>query len=178
MLYTWNLQNIVYQLRVSVKLLLAQSCPTLCSPSASSVHGILQARILEWVAMTFSRGSFQPRNRTQVSCIASRFFTIWATRDNSIWKRSELSIKRSGTRIHFEHSVNLTTIPCSPLLYLGALWLHRVQEMDRWSLTRETSWWPGGAMSLRDASSLWWRVYTHHWWFTEWLLPHICEEHG
>ena len=172
MLYTWNLQNIVYQLRVSVKLLLAQSCPTLCdpmdcSPSASSVHGILQARILERVVMTFSRGSFQPRNRTRVSCIAGRFFPIRATRDNSIWKRSELNIKRSGTRIHIEHSVSLTTTPCSPLLDLGALWLHRVQEMDRWSLTRETSRWSGGALSLRYASSLWWRVYTHHWWFTE-----------
>ena len=40
-----------------------------------AVHGILQARILEWVAFPFSRGSSQPRDRTQVSCIASRFFT-------------------------------------------------------------------------------------------------------
>ena len=41
----------------------------------SSVHGILKARILEWVAISFSRRSFQPRNQTWVSCIASRFFT-------------------------------------------------------------------------------------------------------
>ena len=47
----------------------------------SSVHGILQIRILEWVAMPFSRGSSQPRDQTQVSCIAGRFFTIWATRE-------------------------------------------------------------------------------------------------
>ena len=63
-----------------------QSCPTLwdpmdCSPPDSSVHGILQARILEWVAIPFSRGSSWPRDQTQVSCIASRFFTIWATRE-------------------------------------------------------------------------------------------------
>ena len=45
-------------------------------PPGSSVHGILQARILEWVAMPSSRGSFQPRDRTWVSCIAGRFFTI------------------------------------------------------------------------------------------------------
>ena len=45
------------------------------SPPGSSVHGILQARILEWVAMPSSRGSSQPRDQTQVSCIASRFFT-------------------------------------------------------------------------------------------------------
>ena len=54
----------------------SNSCdPMDCSPSGSSVHGILQARILEWVAISFSRVSSQPRNRTQVSCIAGRFFT-------------------------------------------------------------------------------------------------------
>ena len=53
----------------------AQSCPTLCDPMGYTVHGILQARILEWVAFHFSRGSSQPRDRTQVSCIAGWFFT-------------------------------------------------------------------------------------------------------
>ena len=57
-----------------MKLLITQSCPTLCNPmdsnlSGSSVHGILQARVLEWVAIPFSRGSSQPRDHTQVSCI-------------------------------------------------------------------------------------------------------------
>ena len=50
-----------------------------CSLPGSSVHGILQARILEWVAIPFSRGSSWPRDRTRVSRIAGRFFTIWAT---------------------------------------------------------------------------------------------------
>ena len=50
-----------------------QLCPTLCDPMDYTVHGILQARILEWVAFPFSRGSSQPRDRTQVSCIAGRF---------------------------------------------------------------------------------------------------------
>ena len=49
--------------------------PVDCSPPGSSVHGISQARILEWVAISFSRGSSQPRDQTQVSCIAGRFFT-------------------------------------------------------------------------------------------------------
>ena len=53
-----------------VKLKVVQSCPTLCDPMVYSVHGILQARILEWVAFPFSRGSSQPRDRTGVSCIA------------------------------------------------------------------------------------------------------------
>ena len=57
------------------------SCPTLCDPMdlsllGSSVHEILQARILEWIAIPFSRGSSQPRDGTQVSCIAGRFLTI------------------------------------------------------------------------------------------------------
>ena len=68
------------------KVLVTQSCPTLCdpmdcSPPGFSVYGILQARMLEWVAIPFSRGSSQPRDWTQVSCISGRFFTIWATRE-------------------------------------------------------------------------------------------------
>ena len=64
----------------------AQSCPTLCDPvdcsrPGSSVHGILQARILKWVAISFSRGSSRPRGWTRVSCTAGRFFTYWATRE-------------------------------------------------------------------------------------------------
>ena len=55
--------------------------PMDCSPPGSSLHGILQARILEWVAISFSRGSSQPRDRTWVSCITGRFFTIWAIRE-------------------------------------------------------------------------------------------------
>ena len=65
---------------------LFQSCPIFCnpvdcSPQGSSVHGILQTRILKWVAIPFSRGSSQLRDQTQVSHIASRFFTIWTTRE-------------------------------------------------------------------------------------------------
>ena len=58
----------------------AQSCLTLFDPMDYTVHGMLQARILEWVAFPFSRGSSQPRDRTQVSPIAGEFFTSWATR--------------------------------------------------------------------------------------------------
>ena len=55
--------------------------PVDCSPPSSSVHGILQARILEWVAISFSRGSSQPRGRTQVSHIAGRCFNLCTTRE-------------------------------------------------------------------------------------------------
>ena len=60
---------------VVVVVKVAQSCPTLCDPMDYTVRGILQARILEWVAFPFSRGSSQPRDRTQVSHTAGRFFT-------------------------------------------------------------------------------------------------------
>ena len=64
----------------SLCVLVPQLCPTLCdsmdcSPPGSSVHGILRAGILEWVAIPFFRGSSQPRDRTRVSCTAGRFFT-------------------------------------------------------------------------------------------------------
>ena len=59
----------------------AQSCLTLCNPMECLVHGILQGRILEWIAFPFSRGSSQPRDWTQVSCIAGWFFTSWTTRE-------------------------------------------------------------------------------------------------
>ena len=57
-----------------VKVKVAQSCLTLCDPMDYTVHGILQARILEWVAFPFSRGSSQSRDRTQVSSIAGGLF--------------------------------------------------------------------------------------------------------
>ena len=59
---------------MKVKVRVAQSCPTLWDPIDYTVHGILQARILEWVVFPFSRGSSQPRDRTQVSLIAGGFF--------------------------------------------------------------------------------------------------------
>ena len=60
--------------------------PTLCQPMHYTVHGILQARVLEWVAIPFSRGSSQSRDRTQVSCIADGFFTNWAIREAQVVK--------------------------------------------------------------------------------------------
>ena len=68
------------------KMLVAQSCPTLCNPMdynppGSSVHGILKTRTLVWVAIPFSMESSQPRDRTQVSCIVDRRFTCRATRE-------------------------------------------------------------------------------------------------
>ena len=75
----------------------AQLCPTLCEPMDYTVHGILQARILEWVAFPFSKGSSQPRDWTQVSHIGGGFFTSWATREaQEYWSGSSRPRNRTG----------------------------------------------------------------------------------
>ena len=91
---------LVYSWWLSV--LVTQSCPTLCNPvdsssPVSSVHGILQARMLEWVAILFSRVSSWPRGQTRVSCIAGRFFTSWATREAllTLWKCAITQVTQS-----------------------------------------------------------------------------------
>ena len=89
-----------------------QLCLTLCNPvdyhlPGSSVHGILQTRILEWVAISSSRGSSQPRERTGVSWIAGGFFTSWAIREalcgmnqqNVIFTWSQFSSVQSLSRV-------------------------------------------------------------------------------
>ena len=73
-LYLTNLCSTL-EAKVKVKVQISQSCPTLCDPVGYTVHGILQARILEWVAFPFSRGSSQPRDQIQVSHITGGFFT-------------------------------------------------------------------------------------------------------
>ena len=77
-----NLCDSLKRMKSEKKVSVAQLCPTLCDPMDcspaldSSVCEILQARILEWVAIPFTRGSSQPRDRTQIYCIADGFFTI------------------------------------------------------------------------------------------------------
>ena len=78
--------NVLNFLFLSSESEVAQSCPTLCDPMdcslpASSLHGILQARVLEWIAISFSRGSTWPRDWTRVSHIPGRHFNLWATRE-------------------------------------------------------------------------------------------------
>ena len=83
------------------EVLVVQLCLTLgdpidCSPLGSSVqeernvHGIFQARILEWVAISFSRGSSWPRDWSRIACIAGGFFTVWATRETPLKVHQEL----------------------------------------------------------------------------------------
>ena len=78
-----------------VEVLAAQLCSTFCNPvdcnlPSFSIHGILQARILDWVAISFSRGSSWPRNQTWISSIADRFFTDWDMREAFTWLKISL----------------------------------------------------------------------------------------
>ena len=75
------LQEATIAWRDLLKMKVTQSCPILCDLMDYTAHGILQGRILEWVTIPFSRGSSQPRDWTQVSYIAGKFFTSWATRE-------------------------------------------------------------------------------------------------
>ena len=80
--------------------------PVDCSPAGSSVHGISRARILEWGAISFSRGYSRPGDRTRVSCIAGRRFTIWATREalqNKIYRELKITFKRKS-RVKILHN--------------------------------------------------------------------------
>ena len=86
----------------SLPVLVAESCLTLCnpmdcSPPGFSVHGILQARILEWITIPFSRGSSQPRDQTWVSCTAGRLFTI---QGNNLGIYHQGSPKNTGAGRH------------------------------------------------------------------------------
>ena len=91
---------------MKVKVLVTESCVTRCKPMDCSAHGILQARILKWVAIPFSTGSSRPRDWTQVSCMAGRFFTTWA-----IWYHLS----------HLIYTVNQKIFP--PSFPLRVLWI-------------------------------------------------------
>ena len=97
---------------INLFVLFTQSCLTLCdpmdwSPPGSSVHGILQAKILEWVAISFSRGSSRPRDQTLLCCIAGRLLTDWGSREALI---SLLNTNQfTGWKVKF-HCFNLYSL--------------------------------------------------------------------
>ena len=112
----WKYLNLVRRfawkwLSEKVKVLVAQSLPTLwdlmdCSPSGSSAHGILQARILEWIAISFSRGSSPLRDQTLFFCISGRFFTVWATREALEVITLKMEPEREGEPYHLHGGEN------------------------------------------------------------------------
>ena len=98
-----------------------QSCPTLCncmdcSLSGFSVHGIFQARVPEWVAISFLSGSFWPREWSQVSSIAGGRFTLWATREDSHYP-----LEFAQIHVHWDGIQSNLLICCHALLLLPSL---------------------------------------------------------
>ena len=96
-----------------------------CSLSGSSIHGIFQARVLEWIAISFSRGSSRPRNRTWVSHIAGRRFTVWAT-------KSEMSlVSESSSAVTGGPQDKCRAVPSPPVL---PLWIYPSPPLSPLSL--------------------------------------------
>ena len=121
-----------------------QLCPTLCDPTdcsspGSSVHGIFQAWILEWVFVSLSRGSSWPRDRTWVSRVVDRRFTVWATREahNRMYKPYKFFFLPLKNPFPFKKSKeNLVLLPSSVIL--GKKWtylcicfsIYKTKKMD------------------------------------------------
>ena len=108
--------------RCTVKVLVSQSCLTFCDfidcrLPVFFVHGILQSRILEWIACPFSRGSSWPRDRTCVSHITGRFFTIWAIYTDAIHKslHGVISFWRESLRTTFKYLLSASFLKFSHL---------------------------------------------------------------
>ena len=100
-----------------MKVLVTQPCLTLCnpmdcSPPGSSVHGIISRQIQEWVAISFSRGSSQPRGQIWVSCITDRFFIIWAIRKVLTSNKMTVNRKRWETLYFTYEIIRILKNPC------------------------------------------------------------------
>ena len=136
-----------------VKVLVTQPWLTLydpmdCSPPGSSVQGISQARILEWVAIFFSRGSSWPRDRTQVSWIAGGFFNIWTTRGSPTARETACNSAHGAGLFLCFPKISIRQLGCSgfPTKILSVhLELPSLNDqVFAWSIkscSQGTSWW-------------------------------------
>ena len=146
-----------------------------CSLPRSSVHGILQARVLEWVLISFSKGSSQPRDWTWVSCMAGKFFTIWAT----IWckiRKPQKSIRPRHTPLtsflrvlpEIDYAcANIKDVSCSYFLNAQYFTVKRTWHPLRYSYLENHmdrgAWWAIQPMALQ-------RV---HWTLMNWLSTDV-----
>ena len=123
-----------------------------------SVYGILQARILEWVAILFSRRSSQPRDWTQVSCIVGRRFTFWATREVKYFfeppffcRGQTYKLNKQGDNVQLSHApfpiLNQSTVPCPVLT---------VASWPAWRFLNRQARWSGIPVSWRSFHNLLW----------------------
>ena len=129
---------------------IAQSCVTLCEPidcslPGSYLSGIFQARVLEWVDISFSRGSSWPGGRTQVSCIAGRCFTLWATREALCFHDDQWLIKHIIFPVPLLIDIRTFLCVCELCSQIICPLKNLFMERTRWQRSR----W------VRSTSSLW-----------------------
>ena len=133
-----------------------------CSPPGSSVHGILQARMLEWVAIPLPRRSSPPRDRTQVSCNAGGFFTVWANERSSGWAKFHLYpekfLSTSAKYLQRKHLSDFTLITHTNVIFLIAQLVKNSSAMgETW--VRSLGWEdPLEKGKSTHSSTLAWRI--------------------
>ena len=129
---------------MKVKVNASQLCPALCDPMdcslpGSSIHGILQTRILGWVAIPFSRGSSRPKDPTQVSHTAGGFFTIWTTKQ-ALLRMKSLQMVKPGLKLKQFNSKNAFFTS-----FVKLLWGSSDSWIFKWSASdgseRNVSFW-------------------------------------
>ena len=140
----------------------SQLCLTLCNPVDYAVHGSLQARILEWIAFPFSRGSSQARDQTQVSHIAGRFFINWAIREACLIALS-LSIELSGWGRATLSLEERSHQDCDSKSYNGSLLFFPGQSGDSiqhlWKTLANGQGFAWSSESIRSTSPLFWKGF-------------------
>ena len=130
---------------LAMKVFIAQSCLTLCDPMDCSQPAplsmeIAKARILEWVAIPFYKGSSYPSNWTRVSCIAGRFFTVWETREALLAMMWLCNVLERGLFWWLEifHGKHRACCLACSICFIHGSWLHK--SCPRWSLSLILSW--------------------------------------
>ena len=156
----------------------SQSCPTLLDPMDNTIHGILQARILEWVAIPFSRTSSQPRDQIQVSCMAGGFFITWATKvAQEYWTGKPIPSPRDLPNPGIKSrspALQVDSLPAEPQgkpknTGVGSLfllqWIFLTQELNwgllpcRWILYQVS--YQGSPILMCNSCILWWGVHSY-----------------
>ena len=118
--YFLFLPGSILKVKVKVKVKVTQSCLTLCDPMEYTVLGILQARILEWVA--YSSGSSWPRNWIWISCIAGRFFTNWVIREAQLSYQGSIQVQ--SWEIVYSRNLSISSRLSTSLVYSYLSWSH------------------------------------------------------
>ena len=139
-----------------------------CSLPGSSIHGIFHARILEWVATSFSRRSSQPRDWTWVSCIVGRCFTIWATREvTKSWKCTKYLNIKTETVTSLEENIGknlVTLVLAKDFLDMTPKAQATKSKISKWDYTILKSFCITKEMinKMKMQHKIWEKIFTNH----------------